>query len=86
MIDLRRVQADHAEWLYVGTGKRANLRGANLRGANLSWADLSRAYLRGACTSCSASAGPLRLACPWGTTRRGTGESGSTWASGAGRG
>jgi len=53
MIDLRRVQADHAEWLYVGTGSwadlcGADLRGANLRGANLSWADLRGANLRGA--------------------------------------
>jgi len=43
MIDLRRVQADHAEWLYVGTGS-----GADLGGANLSETDLRRASLRGA--------------------------------------
>ena len=43
---LKKILADHAEWLdNPDTGARANLSGANLSRANLSRADLSRANL-----------------------------------------
>ena len=47
-IYIKKVLADHKEWLTTGKGARANLFGADLRSANLFGADLRSANLFGA--------------------------------------